>query len=428
MTGEHDPHTMTRRFRRTAPDSVRVERGNPVVARRLRVGVNLPWINCGWDFGIPPPGYVSDARRRTHAERWRTDVRAKLDQIKDTGAQAVRFWVLGDGRNFPDGQFHHRPTDPGHSDYDAANRAMRPLPVAVSRSIQDDFRWMLEQCRDCGLLALPSLLSFEWMWDGNLTGKLYRPLPPGEPSRDRRDDEIEFASVKGGRSLLLVGDHGQNFLDHVVGPLAAIAADMHHHVLAFEVMNEPEGWDDRWRGQDGAEDVLREFLPRAVEFLASNFPFSTSIGWRHTDTAADWGMEQRLRRVQRYVHQLHFYAHSTPPILPAHSQSAIRPCWLGEFGSAPPGDARGALSVNPEKGPASAWRDPGTNETDPQRFLEARLEVVEARGYPWAFVWSAQDPPSGHPSMRPDQNTEWRDLEREQIRRFTARRRSVTAR
>lgn len=419
MTGERDREAMRRRWRRTPSQHPRVQRGNPIVARRLHVGVNLPWIHCGWDFGAPPPEYASDARR--HAEQWRAAVRAKLDQIHDTGAEAVRFWVLADGRNFPDGQFHHRATDPGHSDYDAVNRAMRPLPVAVSRRIQDDFRWMLEQCRDRNLLALPSLLSFGWMWQGELTGARYRPLRPGEPERERREDEIELACVRGGRSLLLVRGWGQNFREYVVRPLAAIAAEMGPHVLAFELMNEPEGWDDGGRGQEGAEDALREFLPATVEYLASITPsLKTTIGWRHTTTASSWGIEERLRGVRRYVHQLHFYAHQTST-LPAHSASAIQPCWLGEFGTAPAGSTPGALQPDPDRGLASAWSNPGTRESDPQHHLEARLAAIEALGYPWAFVWSALDPSHDHPNRRPDQNTEWMEPERQQIRRFTAR-------
>ena len=367
------------------------------------VGLNVPWIECGHDFGPRPPEWSgAPPTDWGHLER-------KLSDARADGVEVVRFWLLAGGVNYPVGRdpddvFTRR----GDRFVLARDQAAPELPDAYLR----DFEGLLRACTNAGVRVVPVLCSFE----------LFFPMEP----QGRR-------VVSGGRGAIALGDHDDEaprrvraFLDATLSPLLEVTRDHASSVEAFEVCNEPD-----WVVRGGPLHVRLhgrriERMPKTVSALAMSVLIEeavnrvvdaglvSTVGFKQSTprwlspSAARW--LEALARQGRYLHQLHYYPslHEPAP-LPSASRSPYAPVVVGEMPIAQ-GRWLDPFFMRWLDGGPMSW----AVEADPHRYLEQRLELVASRGYAGAWLWSAHGT---------DAASAWGPSQRAQVRRFVARRR-----
>jgi hypothetical protein len=375
-----------------------------VVARQgtgFIVGANFPWIDCGWDFGPPPPGFT-----RTPARDW-GQVERDLRELRALGITVVRWWVLAGGVNYPVGQRIETIATPVRSWLGkqtawqlASNVALPSLP----EGFLSDFARLCQAATNAGVSLLPSLLSFEWF------------------------DRVRGASR--GRAPLVFGREGEpyrlaidRFLDAVLDPLLATSRSHRHAIYAWEVVNEPD-----WvvRGGPLNLSVHKSVAPwhmGALLFLASqrimHAGFRATVGFKQANPGwvqpYFWDFLKRAEERGSYVHQLHHYPTLVSDRTLAQAQkSPIRAVLVGEF---PTGDARALTNER--------WADPGLREQDPEQYLARRLELIRQKGYGGAFLWASE--PAWIKARRvanggerePDPRVRWSLRQQLQVRAFS---------
>lgn len=335
----------------------------------MRVGINYPWVDYGWDFGPPPEAWVPPERaadwRASRRERVAEDFRAFAAQ----GFFAVRWFLLGDGLNYGTGECAPR-LEGGEWIFD-------PLPPEhpFHPRLLDDFAFVLDLCRSSGLKLFPVLLDCSWCFRGTPVGA--RP-------------EI----VKGGRSGVIRDPaRREAFLDRVLEPLLDLSLRRRGSIYAWEVMNEPE-WAVRgfWRrgrrrttGLGGMKGFLAEGARRiALRRLEDGRPaFRSSVGFAHWDTLERWD----AAGLGLTLPQFHYYAQGGRPL-----PEAVGARVVGEFASAE----------------ERAWPDLRLRRQ--AQTLTNRLECVERKGYPECFVWSAR---------AVDRATRWTEVERREFAAYS---------
>jgi len=368
------------------------------------LGINLPWVKCGHDFGPRPPAWGGD---KATPRDW-SGVYDELAALADAGMTLTRFWILAGGVNYPVGESTEgygalvTRRRPGRlrSHRALALREGAPRPP-LPASFVDDFAGLLRVCARAGVRAIPSLTSFE----------LFQPTV-----------ELSKGMTKRGRGdIVFGGEHASDvgpFLDAALDPLLDAARSESDAIHAFEVINEP-GWavaggklqiDRRAYGvlpspKLASPAQMSALIAEGVERIAAADLVAT-VGF--VDPDPPWLKPHVLSRLRalaaegRYVHQRHHY----PTVLgdwtlPAHDASPVTPCVLGELPT-----AMGGAVDN------IRWRDPELRDTerDPARYLEARLRLIhESRGYPASLLWSAR---SG------DGRRTWGPPQLEQVRRY----------
>ena len=295
-------------------------------------GINYPWMDYGWDFGVPPSGWTGGQDQEEFRASRRARIAADLRRLAGEGFSVVRWFVLADGLGLP-------------AQWD--DEAIRPL---VS-----DFEALLEQCEQAGVQLLPSLLDFHWCLPAVAVG-------PG--------------LLKGGRARVIRDpERRRHFLDQLLNPLLEASRPCRGSIFAWEVMNEPE-WVTRertWRFWEGLFPgrrtvplpAMQAFLREAVQRINAA-GFVSTIGWAHWRTIRAWKTEDWGIGLQ----QFHYYGQARRPLPPAGAVCG-GPCLVGEFAAAPD----------------PAWPDGA-------RSLEERLRRIEDAGYAGALVWSlnATDP------------------------------------
>ena len=390
----------------------------------MLVGINHPWIKCGHDFGARPPAWGGERAQRDFGE-----VERELRQWRELGVRVSRFWLLGGGVNYPVGQDprallgveplptptrlraalrrHLLVTRRGHRHERFVLRGAE-LP-ALPQRFGDDFRALLQACERAQVKLLPSLVSFEF----------FHPI-----------EEQTGGVCSRGRAALVFGDDPgradpeqvDRFLDATLEPLLEISQEARSAIYAWEVANEPD-WvveggpmHARLHGRRVSimpktvrADAMALFLERAVDRI-TRAGFVASIGTKLGHSAwlprATVHKLSRLGREGRYLHQLHHYPSPYEPWrLPEHARLPIRPCLVGEFPT-----ARGKpLGLHQWCWPEGISHYAA--ELDPARYLEARLRLIEAKGYPGALLWGGRSQ---------DGMSAWGDAQRAQVARYTS--------
>jgi len=356
------------------------------------LGGNVPWIDCGWDFGPPPHGFSRPAPRDYGR------VARELGQLRASGLHVVRWWILAGGTNYPVGRGIERVAEAQRCRTGVQFHLREGVvPPALGDDFLADFAALLEACRAAGVRLLPSLLSFEWF------------LPATRYSRGR--SALVFG-VDPRRTRARVID----FLDATLGPLVEVARAHAQAVYAFEVINEPDWVTEGgpWLGPGfgrrriAAHD-MNALLSEAVERIV-DAGLTATIGFK--DMRASWlgpRLYERLRalgRAGRYVHQMHHYPNVLGEgTLPPASLSAVQPVIVGEMPT-----ARGQLwrvRPRPSFGENLPWldRELMRSERDPERFLTARIALTRQRGYTGALLWAT---PLAQTSPGRDTRADWR--------------------
>ena len=250
------------------------------------VGVNLPWVGYGTDFGTSawhPEGGLSvrPAARERLEEAFTT--------LETDGIRIVRLFVLCDGRS----GIH----------YDRSG-----LPVGFDDVVLADFDALLDAARRHGISVMPALLDFH----------LCHPM------------NIVNGVQAGGRAQLIADPDCRSALfENVLTPLVERYAN-DDAIAAWDVFNEPEWCLRRLRPSWWFSDpfsALQEFLYLLVQCVrrAASQPITIgSAGLWQLDLVTPLGLD---------FYQVHWYERFGWSALerPVENLGLDRPVILGEF-------------------------------------------------------------------------------------------------
>jgi hypothetical protein len=341
-------------------------------AGSVLVGINYPWLRCGWDFGAPPPDYGPRPALAEVVER-------DFVRLRAAGVEVVRWFVLADGFNYGTGALA-----PQRDGGDFRFRAEARLEPAFLL----DFEALLALCARSRLRLLPVLIDFHWGFAGldrhtrdastlQLWDRSPRTGAPGVRlhAARARAARLPEGFVKGGRADVLC-DAGvtARFVEHVLEPLLSLSRRHADAIYAWELINEPEWivkspllpqWlEPRARVEPAA---MRRFLRAGLGVIADH-GFTATVGFASARALRRWDTPRRPLGLG--LNQIHYYPSSLLSRLPRADFSNGRPCLLGELASHP--------------GAPRPWPDLPVSRQD----LAARLALARARGYAAALVWS----------------------------------------
>lgn len=324
---------------------------------RLLVGINYPWIDYGWDFGDPPQAWVAWQNLPAWREQKRNRIVEDFTRFADQGLFAVRWFILPDGTNYgvgiespenSSGQWQFEPLVPDHP---------------CHHRLCDDFEFVLETCVRLGLKFVPSLIDFHWCHHGTVA-------------------DHKAGIVKGGRAEIINDPiKREAFFRSVLEPLLEVSLRHPQAIYAWELMNEPE-WvtTNKPLEEHSSQENKTVPLEKMLDFLRKGIgringkrlpngqqAFRSTVGFAHHDTLFDWDSAG----LGITLHQFHFYAQKDGT-LPPNVFSDEYSCFVGEFATAVQKD----------------WTDLKKRKLD--QSVINRLNLLEERGYPAAFLWSAQ--------------------------------------
>jgi len=336
----------------------------------MKVGINYPWLHCGWDFGPTPPGYGS---RAGHFET----IAADLARLAACGVSIVRWFVLADGFVYGTGQ--HAPQRKQGQFRFGADAPLAP-------SFLTDFERLLQLCEDHGLQLLPVLLDFHCAFPGldcqtrePNTLRLWDRTPRGMWNQARLQAARERAArlppgyVKGGRrDVLLDAPVGARFFDNVLTPLLQLSQRHRSAIYAWELFNEPE-WITASMPLHGLfSREKRVPLARMQSFLRAGLArirehgFLPTVGFARAGSIARWDTPS----LGLALNQPHYYPRGLLSSLHDARFANGLPSVLGELASHP------SLP--------RAWPDlPQTHQSP-----HARLALAQQLGYQAALLWS----------------------------------------
>ncbi len=339
----------------------------------IKVGINYPGFNFGWDFGQQPTvkgkGPAGKDRAPAGKPAWYDKKNGSLaivpllECLKQMGVEAVRWFILGDGWTF----------DLMDPLFDDPKKVFSPPPISKVKCFREHFVLLLETFHKYELLLMPVLL------DHTMFG------PPQKVLAGRPD---EVVNLKAGRSVVATDpDKRKYFIDNTVKQLIAFTTAFQKTILAWDVMNEPE----ETKMDKG---VLQPLLVDCLNAV-KDAGLSRTIGWQKPDTAKDWSDASALVTAG----QFHYYPDDLQdPNLPEAKTSGAK--IIGEIAT----ETRGK----------PAWKELGTNDS-----VEARIRLAEKKGYEWVFLWSVNGYDSN--GKGPDRHTRWDDTTRKSLVAYTGK-------
>jgi hypothetical protein len=251
------------------------------------IGVNLPWLNYGCDFGAnrwQPAGGVGQPGRRAV-------LRDALGRLAGRGVAAVRWFMLADGRA-------------GLEEHPSGGVA------GLDQYVCRDADAALEELERAGLRAVFVLFDFHWFTKERSVGGV------------RLGGRGRLAADPASRPLLL---------ERVLDPLLA-RYGRHPSILAWDVINEPEWVTSGTRLPRRLSGVprpaMRSFIGDVVDLIHRRTAHAATAGSASTRTlplVAGLGLD---------VYQAHWYdrlARRAPLGRPVPDLGLDRPLFLGEF-------------------------------------------------------------------------------------------------
>ena len=342
----------------------------------MHVGVNYPWFDYGWDFGLGPPPW----RGGRQTPRWTDRVDEHLSHLRNLGITVVRWFILADGLTYGTEDTAPRLEDESSS-------VWRFEPPPLDDAVIDHFEALLVRFESAAsasapLQLLPVLIDFHFCQPGVLPVQHVDPL---NPLATRADP----GWVKQGRADA-VRDPARRarFLDAVLEPLLRASARHRSAIYAWELVNEPDWITSGWHPDPLAnppipERAMREFLEDGKQRIRAA-GFKPTIGFAAART---------LRRsgITTEINQFHYYPDGRVP-LARHTFDPRFPGIIGEF----------ATATN------DVWPDLSAGA----QGIGDRLRLAEARGYPLVLPWSY---------LATDRHTNWSAALEREVRAFTER-------
>jgi hypothetical protein len=321
----------------------------------MQVGVNYPWFDYGWDFGLGPPAW----RGGRTTPRWFDHVDGHLDKLHDLGIGVVRWFILADGLTYG-------------SDDDAPRSDGSFEPPALDTDFIEHFEELLRRFARTAttdtapLQILPVLIDFHFC-------QARMPIEPGWVKQGRADAIRDPAK----RS---------RFLAAVLDPLLQVSARHPDVIYAWELMNEPDwitsGWHFNLFGSSPvSERAMKEFLEDGKQRIRAA-GFKPTIGFGSVDVLRQSG-------VTAEINQFHYYPDGRATLEPDDFDPRF-PGILGEFATAT----------------TDIWPDLASDV----QGVGDRLQLAAERGYPLALPWSF---------LAQDRHTVWSTAVEEDIRSFT---------
>jgi hypothetical protein len=344
-------------------------------SKSVLVGINYPWLRCGWDFGAPPPGYGP----RPALEE---EVARDFARLRAAGVQIVRWFVLADGFTYGSGESAPR----------REGRGWRFAAPELPAGFVADFERLLVLCAQSELQLLPVLIDFHWGFPGldrhtrdAATLKLWDRTPRAARAlrlhaARARAARLPEGFVKGGRGALLRdAQESARFFERALVPLLDVSRRHASAIYAWELINEPD-WIVRPTGLprrlDGRGRIdaasMRRFLRMGLSAIADH-GFPGTVGFASARALRRWDSVRHPLGLG--LNQVHYYPSSALSRL-AHARFGNgKPCMLGEFAS--------------HQSAPRPWPDLPSSRQDPS----ARLALAQASGYQAALLWSyrAQD-------------------------------------
>jgi hypothetical protein len=317
----------------------------------MLAGVNYPWLDYGWDFGLGPPAWRGDRME----PRWLGRIDDDLSRLYHLGVRIIRWFVLADGLTYGTGsQAPYAQVD---------SRAWRFAPPPLGSDVLDHFARLLARFAAFNatgqqpIQLLPVLIDFHFCHRGAPVSTIEASTPDGSIA--------DFGWVKQGRAEAIT-DAAQRrmFLDLALDPLLEASQQNAETIYAWELINEPDwitnGWHpDRRRTHPIDADAMQDFLSAGVERIRSA-GFKATVGFAMLETLLASGVTADL-------HQFHHYPGGAR-VLPADPFGADSPAILGEFATSP----------------TDIWPELGLED---QSVLN-RLVRTQAQGYAAALAWS----------------------------------------
>lgn len=311
----------------------------------LKLGLNYPWCDYGWDIGLAPS--KSGKCRRP----WEARLGEELEHLKALGVFALRWFLLCDGAALG--------PEEGILALDE-NKYRLELSERQTLAFCEDFEKMLRIFEERGILLMPVLLDHLLVY-GQKSG--------GE------------GIVKQGRAML-IRDEGnrKRFREQFLRPMLEVAARCKESVYAVDIINEPELCEHGSSQRHGNTSDIRLNAQEISAFVRECAGDIKDIGLRATlgfqykaslDAGSAWGACAQGLDLLQY----HYYGALGGALdheIPAYdSLGYAKECVIGEIAT---GRALG-----------DAW--PVGDGTRADGVLE-RLLFIERQGYPAVFLWS----------------------------------------
>jgi hypothetical protein len=331
----------------------------------VRVGVNYPWFDYGWDFGDAPPGW-----RAGRDPNWFAQIDAHLARFLDLGISVVRWFILGDGLTY--GIYGSAPK------LDKEKCEWRFDPPELGSSFREHFKMLLDRFENANagvprLLLLPVLVDFKICYPGAPIPKQVRENEArrkqsvAEPGwmKGQKLTVPDFDWIKAGRADIITDDaKREKFLKRVLLPLLEDSHEYRHLIYAWEIINEPDwvttGWHPDRPSHDPLvvrEEHMRKFIREAKTWIL-RAAFEPTVGFGRIDTI-------RKAAIFNKINQFHHYA-DCKRRLPFQSFGRY-PAILGEIASG-----------------EDYWPE---LQKIGQKVCN-RLKFVRKQGYPMVLIWS----------------------------------------
>ena len=409
----------------------------------MKVGINHPWVNYGFDFGplVNP-----------NATTWKTPVvdddgttgplvARQLKEYKECGISTVRWFILADGWNYgtpalKDGKWTFDPPDIGVSghakDFEALLQAFKDsqtniqlVPCFVDFNFFGPAKIVLpgigRPWNVTEVVVPASAKSVDEFvksyYDGNGSPGAYAGSATAKRyAEEQRVDPATY--VKGGRSSVLQDASTiKKFLDSALQPLLAISAraEFKDLILAWDAINEPE-MVLQFPGEDASARPVA--LTQMSGFLVEACKRIGDAGLRSTigfQTARPLGLDDGSNTGKGRADALAKLAKAIEPIY----KSKTKPS-LGQFHFYPENRDQTKLANPPRRPPGAAtsyaigefatrleskW--PGMAGAD---GIDVRLGLLKDAGYDFAFLWSG---------LNGGDHSSWTASEWEAVKRFT---------
>jgi hypothetical protein len=314
----------------------------------VRLGVNYPWRDYGWDFGDAPSGW----RGSRATPRWYDDIDGHLRRLQGLGVTVVRWFVLGDGLSYGNAAAAPR--------LDAGAWTFDPPPLSSAfvehfSELLDRFAAVNAASAGATLQLLPVLVDFHFCLPGSMP--VSRLAADGTAVPDPN-------WVKGGRAEALTdASRRGRFIDEALRPLLRASQAHAESIYAWELINEPDwitsGWHPHRRRGPVSEEAMRDFLERGKDAIR-RAGFKPTIGFNSLRTLQRSG-------VTADINQFHHYPGGRARLEP-HTFDPRFPGIIGEFATARDDE----------------WPElRGTGQS-----VLGRLRVARTQGYPLVLPWA----------------------------------------